>query len=76
MAGRLPPITTSGAPLPGLRWRCAGRTGCSPGGVDVFLRREAQFTLGGQAHPLVGVCTYDTWVLPDEVLLKLSRVHS
>jgi hypothetical protein len=48
----------------------------APGLVDELVRCEAQFTLWGQAHPQVSVCTYDTRALPDDVLLRLSRVHS
>jgi hypothetical protein len=56
-----------------MRW---ARRLLAPGFVDELVRWEAQFTQWGQAHSQVSVCTYDTRTFPDDVLRRLSRVHS
>jgi MEDS: MEthanogen/methylotroph, DcmR Sensory domain len=48
----------------------------APDFVDDLVRYEAQFDLWNQAHTQETVCLYDTGRFPDDLILRLSKVHS
>ncbi|NMI00478.1 MEDS domain-containing protein [Pseudonocardia acidicola] len=48
----------------------------TPGFADDVVRYEAGFTLWSRAYPQVTACMYDTRTFPDDLLLRVSKVHS
>lgn len=43
---------------------------------DDRVRYEARFTVWSQAYPLATVCMYDTRAFPEDLLVRISAVHS
>jgi hypothetical protein len=48
----------------------------TPDFADDLVRYEARFALWAQTHPQVTACMYDTRKFPDDLLLRISKVHS